>query len=148
MFTRSTIIAAFAVALVAGGSTFAADNKSSHGAIQGTLTGEDGKPLENAEIRALRIDTKKSMAVAKTDAHGVYLFKGLPVGAYSITAWVDGFAVSRANIRTSSQGWAKVDFDLRLNAKSDPGADRLQRDLRWGPGNLNVRDHSKFGAGG
>jgi carboxypeptidase family protein len=148
MFTRSIIIAALAVALVAGGSAFAADNKSSHGAIRGTLTGEDGKPYGGAEIRALRVDAKQSVAIATTDSHGVYLFKGLPVGAYSITAVVDSAAVSRANVKTSDHGWSKVDFDLRLNAKSDPGADRLQRDLRWGPGNLNTRDHSKFGAGG
>ncbi len=146
MFTRSTIIAAvFAVALVVGGSAFAGDNKSSHLAVRGTVIGEDGKPLGDAEIRAMRVDAKKSVAVARTDAHGVYWFKGLPVGAYSITAYLDDFPMSRANVRTSSRGWVKVDFDLRLNAKGADGADRLQRDLRFGEGSLHIKDNARLG---
>jgi hypothetical protein len=38
--------------------------------------------------------------------------------------------MSRANVKTPPKGWAKVDFDLRLNAKGADGTDRMQRDLQ------------------
>jgi len=135
----------FAVELIAGDLTFAADNKSKAGAILGTMTDEKGKPFGGVEIHAKRVDVKGPEAVTLTNSHGHYVFKGLPVGAYSITAYVDGVAISRANVNTRGDGWAKVDFDLRLNAKGGDGADRLQQDLRFGDGNLNVRDNAKFG---
>jgi carboxypeptidase family protein len=98
------------IAVSAAGLSSAADNKC----IQGTVIGFNGKPCEGAEIRALRVEGKMWMVFATTDGHGVYVFKGLPVGAYSLTACVDGFPLSRANIRTQEKGWTKVDFDLRL----------------------------------
>jgi hypothetical protein len=113
MFTRSGIIAVFAVAFIlAGGSAGAADSKS----IQGTLTGVDGKPLGGAEIRAERLDAKVPPAITKTDAQGRYVFKVLPVGAYAVTAYVKSVPKSRAMLKTRSDGWAKVDFDLRMKA--------------------------------
>ena len=126
MFTHSRIIAAFAIALLAGGSILAAEKT----AVQGTLTGEDGKPFGGAEIRAQRLDAKAKMVVARTRPDGRYYFVGLPPGAYVLTAYVDGVAMSQANVRTSSDGWVKVDFDLRLNAKGADGTDRMQRDVR------------------
>ena len=126
MFTHSRIIAAFAIALLAGGSILAAEKT----AVQGTLTGEDGKPFGGAEIRAQRLDAKAKMVLARTRPDGRYYFVGLPPGAYVLTAYVDGVAMSQANVRTSSDGWVKVDFDLRLNAKGADGTDRMQRDVR------------------
>ena|ERR1700736_1693849 len=127
MLARSRIIAALVIALILGaGSIRAADNKS----IQGTLLSEEGKPLKGAEIHAQRVKAKPLVAIAMTDAHGRYWFAGLPVGAYSVTAYIDGVAMSRANVTTSSKGWTKVDFDLRLNAQGADGTDRMQRDVR------------------
>src|SRR6516162_9448197 len=90
-----------------------ADNKS----IEGTVTGTDGKPLSGADVRAERLDAKASPATTKTDAKGHYLFSGLPAGAYTITAFIKGAPQSRASVRTRSNGSAKVDFDLRAQAK-------------------------------
>ena len=115
---------------IATTSTWAGDNKSSQGAIMGVVTGENGKPFGGAEIRAQLVDTKKLTGITLTNSKGHYVLKGLPIGAYSITAYVDGTPVSRANIRTSNHGWANVNFDLRLNAHGADGVDRLQRDLR------------------
>jgi hypothetical protein len=126
MSTRSGIIAVFAAALLAKGSALAADKT----AIQGTVIGENGKAFGGAEIQAERVDVKAKVVLAKTDAHGHYFFVGLPPGAYSVTAYVDGVAMSRANVKTPPKGWAKVDFDLRLNAKGADGTDRMQRDLQ------------------
>src|SRR5437868_3719335 len=112
MLTRSSSIAAALLACgLATGSAWA-DDKS----IQGTLLGNDGKPLADAVIRAERLDTKSPPALTKTDAHGHYTFKALPVGAYAVTALVKTVPKSRALVRTRSDGWAKVDFDLRMRA--------------------------------
>src|SRR4030081_1730107 len=107
-----SILVVFAL-LFTSGSTWA-DNKS----IQGTVTATDGKPLAGADLRAERLDAKAAPALAKTDAKGQYIFKGLPIGAYAIPAIVKSVPKSRASVRTRSDGWAKVDFDLRLTADS------------------------------
>ena len=127
MLARSRIIAALVIALILGGGSIrAADNKS----IQGTLLSEEGKPLQGAEIHAQRVDAKAKVVIARTRPDGRYYFIGLPPGAYSLTAYVDDVAMSRVSIRTRNDGWVKVDFDLRLNAKGADGTDRMQRDVR------------------
>jgi hypothetical protein len=104
------ILVVFALLLTCGSAW--ADNKS----IQGTVTGSDGNPLGGAEVRAERLDAKAAPALTKTDAKGQYVFKGLPAGAYAVTAIVKTVPKSRASVRTRSDGWAKVDFDLRTPA--------------------------------
>src|SRR4029077_19438598 len=86
------------------------------------------KPLGDVEIRAMKVDdTKAPVITALTNSKGLYMFKSLPVGAYSLTAYLDGFAYSRAIIKTRGVVWAKVDFDLRLDAGD--GVDRMQGGL-------------------
>jgi hypothetical protein len=91
-----------------------ADNKS----IQGTVTSTDGKPLAEATVRAERLDAKAAPAFTKTDERGNYAFKNLPAGAYVVIAIVKDVPKSRAMVKTRSDGWAKVDFDLRVRADS------------------------------
>jgi hypothetical protein len=110
--SRSGIIASSVIAFVLGTASTWADNKS----IQGTLLGLDGKPLAGAEIKAERLDAKATPTITKTDGQGRYLFRGLPVGAYALTAYVKSVPKSRGMVRTRSDGWAKVDFDLRTPA--------------------------------
>src|ERR1700751_3284355 len=112
MSARSGMLAAALFAFtLAVNSTFA-DSK----AIQGTLVGKDGKPVTGADIRADRLDQKAPPAMTKTDAQGRYVFKALPVGAYKITAFVKEVPKMHAEVRTRTDGWAKVDFDLRTPA--------------------------------
>ena len=128
MLPHAGIIAALTVALLATGSTLAADNKLL--LIKGKVIGDNGKPQEGAEVRALRVDAKGPEIVAITNTRGEYVLTVLPVGAYSVTAYFNGFARSRAIIKTASKGWAKVDFDLGLDQGRGDGVDRMQRDLR------------------
>ena len=126
MSIRFGINAVFAAALLlVPASASAGDNKS----IQGKLIGEDGKAWAGAEIRAQRTDIKAKPAVTRTDAQGVYVFKGLPAGKYTVTAYVGGFPKSKAKVQTRGKGWARVDFDLRLNDANNQDVDRMQRDL-------------------
>ncbi|HJT82442.1 MAG TPA: carboxypeptidase-like regulatory domain-containing protein, partial [Chthoniobacterales bacterium] len=119
----------------------AADNKSHVGWVKGTLIGEDGKPFKGAIIRAEpkgKTDLKGKAFVTATDSRGQYLFTTMPIGDYSLTAYVDGVAMSRAIIRTSNQGWSNVNFDLRLNANGADGVDRMQRDIRFSSGTTEI----------
>ncbi|MFL6513838.1 MAG: carboxypeptidase-like regulatory domain-containing protein [Chthoniobacterales bacterium] len=113
---RSRVFACWWLALTLGTVAAWADNKS----IQGTLLGLDGNPMADQEIKADRLDAKGTpRAITKTDAQGHYQFKALPVGAYSITAYVKNAAKLRAMVKTRDDGWAKVDFDLRTR-RGDP----------------------------
>jgi len=118
--------------LLVTGSAHAADNKI----IQGTVIGEDGKGVRNAQVRAQRLDTKAKIVVAKTDAQGHYVFATLPGGSYALTAYIYGYPKSRATIRTGGKGWAKVDFDLRLNEPQTEEVDRMQRDIQSSTGSV------------
>jgi hypothetical protein len=131
MFFRplAIIAAIFTVAVVIPGSALSADNKSNQASIAGTVIGPNGKPLGDAEIRAMRVDDpKKVVVITTTNSRGMYMFKGLPAGAYSITAYMDTLAMSRANVKTQGVAYAKVDFDLRLDS-GDP-MDRMQADFK------------------
>jgi len=114
MIPPTQLIAAVALTLVTVGSLLGGDSKQAKPSVGGTVIGENGKPSVDAEIRALRVDVKAPLIVARTDSTGRYAMANLPVGSYSLTACVDGFPLSRANIRTQGRGWTKVDFDLRL----------------------------------
>ena len=104
---------------------WSADHKS----IQGTVIGADGKGYAGAEIHVERVDAKAKPVLATTNDKGVYVLSGLPVGTYQITAYVDSTARSRVKVKTSSAGWTKVDFDLRLNEQRGDGVDHMQTDL-------------------
>lgn len=114
MSARSGIIAAVLFALILAWDSAWADTKS----IQGTVIGTDGKPLADAVIRADRLDAKSKPATTKTDAQGHYVFKALPAGAYRLIASVKSVAKMHAMVKTSSDGWAKVEFDLRKRPNS------------------------------
>lgn len=109
----------------------ATDNKS----IQGILIGADGSGFGGAEIRAERIDAKAAPAIARTDHGGHYVFNGLPVGLYKLTAYVGAIPKSRVTVRTSAGGWVRVNFDLRLNENGSE-VDRMQRDLELRSGTV------------
>ena len=115
MLSRSGIIAAVLLAFILATGSVWADSKS----IQGTVVGIDGKPFAGVEVRADRMDEKAAPATTKTDAQGRYTFKALPAGAYALTAIVKNVPKMHATVRTRADGWAKVDFDLRLKP-NDP----------------------------
>src|ERR1043166_8124247 len=125
--------AALMFVILVAGPVAAGDNKSASnkGAIAGTFTDDDGKRLVGAEIRVQAVGTKLKPVITRTDSQGRYWIKGLPIGDYVVTAYLDGSAAFRAKIRTSDKGYAKVDFDLRLTSQGAEGADRMQRDLRF-----------------
>ena len=142
MFSSKTFIAAAAVGLLAAGTTFATDkdeNKEGKDyltknpkalVIKGKVIGDNGKPLEEAEIHVKPLDRKAADSVVVTDSRGKFIILGLPYGDYSVTAFDDhGFARSRAIIKTDRKGWANVNFDLRLDQGRGDGAETINGHL-------------------
>lgn len=81
--------------------------------IQGEVRGPDGKPISGAEVRIARRDSKESVSSVKTDKKGHYVFNGLAVGAYKLTAWVNKGSTTVDNVKARSDGAVRVDFDIK-----------------------------------
>jgi hypothetical protein len=125
MFPLKETVIAFGIALVnVVPTSFAGDNKAI--LIKGTVIGDNGKPCDGVEIRLLRVDAKGRETRTVTNGRGQYWLYGLPPGAYTVTAYFQGFARSRANIKTAGVGWAKVDFDLRLDKGAGDSVDQMR----------------------
>jgi len=128
---RIAAMMALVMELTAGPLIFGADNKSDkqpNKSVAGTVIGRSGKPLEDVEVRALRMDARQRPIVTMTALDGVYILRGLPPGIYSITASVDGLPLSRAQVQARDKGWIKLDFDLRQEAGDT--ATRYNNDIR------------------
>ena len=130
MLLRARVITLLVATFVVAGSALAGDKHPTHASVAGTVIGPEGKPLGDVEIRAMKLDDKNAPVItATTNSKGLYMFKRLPVGTYSLTAYLDTFAYSRATIKTNGVAWAKVDFDLRLDA-GDRAGDRIETYIR------------------
>ena len=81
--------------------------------IEGVVKGQDGKPVEKAEVQILRTDIKGSYKT-KTDKKGHYLYMGLPMGKYDVSIVVDGKVMdSMKNVSTRPGDPIPVNFDLK-----------------------------------
>ena len=79
------------------------------------MKGQDGKPVEKAEVQITRTDIKGSYKT-KTDKKGHYLYMGLPMGKYTIDVLVDGKKVdSVTNVSTRPGDPIPVNFDLKAS---------------------------------
>lgn len=106
MFFRKFALGAAAAFLFAGLS-FAQTT-----AISGSVKGEDGKGLKDAQIKITRTDIKGNYKV-KTNKKGEYYYGGLPLGNYNVVLEVNGQDVDTVNgIRTTLGEPRVVDFNL------------------------------------
>jgi len=82
-------------------------------ALEGNVTGSDGKPLQGALIRIERTDVKSTFKV-KTDKKGHYIYNGLPLGTYDVVCVVDGKDVDKVGgVHTTTQNIQTADFNLK-----------------------------------
>jgi len=122
----------FALALVIGfsGKALAADAK---GSVEVTVTGMDGKPAANVEVRLLPPQAKKAAAipdtnqivpvaagakvepVAKgtTDDKGVCTLKDVAAGDYTVVAGGKDAGMGRDNVTVKAGETAKVSLTLK-----------------------------------
>jgi hypothetical protein len=122
MCIRHPFIALVLLSLILiGGRVYAGDGL----AIRGFVKSADGKLLSGAEVRAQRLDGKGPVAVATTNAKGEYVFRGLTLAAYKVTAVVNKVPKSVASVNTRANGWVRVDFDLGAKVSKGSGHKRM-----------------------
>jgi tetratricopeptide (TPR) repeat protein len=86
-------------------------------AIQGFVTGEDGKPLAGAVIKLDRTDVTQHFTT-KTDKKGHYFYGGFPYGSvFNVTVEVGGQVKDAANNVKPPGSPQEVDFDLKAVAE-------------------------------
>jgi len=108
---RRSFIANF---LLAGSFAFAPTLSAQTSAIEGNVSGTDGRPLKDAEIR---FDQKgKISAIAtRTDVNGHYT-AALPIGFYKMSV-IERGAVKSALIVKATGANSRIDFDPRPSAQ-------------------------------
>ena len=83
--------------------------------MAGKVTGEDGKPLQNALVHIDRKDIKGAYKV-KSNKKGEYFHAGLPLGTYDVSVEVDGKVIeglTMRNVKTRlGDEPSTVNFDL------------------------------------
>jgi tetratricopeptide (TPR) repeat protein len=99
---------------------FAVAGLAQTAAIEGNVTGPDGKPLQGAMIKIERQDVKGNYNV-KTDKKGHYFYGGLPLGQFKVSVVIDG---QERDFVTGVRGRpgesAQVNFDLAKSAGAAP----------------------------
>ena len=84
--------------------------------LEGTIKGEDGKPLQGVVVHVVRTDIKGKYDL-KTDKKGHYGHYGLPLGTFNVTVEIDGKAVDSINgVRTHLGDPLVQNFDLKKSA--------------------------------
>ncbi len=92
-------------------------------AVEGTVTGTDGKGVQGAMVHLERKDMKGSYKV-KTDKKGHYYYGGLPIGTFRISVEISGKeADAMDNVRTKLGDPIEVPFDLKAASARAGGAE-------------------------
>lgn len=108
--------------ILAGSFVFSATILAQTSSIEGNITGKDGRPLNDAEIRFEQKD-RASVVISRTDANGRYT-AALPRGVYKMSLAEHGTV--RASITVKATGAnSRIDFDLR------PSAEKKIRHYVW-----------------
>jgi Carboxypeptidase regulatory-like domain len=100
--------------VLAGSFALSATILAQTSSIEGSVTGTDGRPLKDAEIR-FEQKGRASPIVSRSDANGHYT-AALPRGFYKMSLAERGAV--KASIAVKSTGFnSRIDFDLRPSAE-------------------------------
>ncbi|MGH9333157.1 MAG: TonB-dependent receptor domain-containing protein, partial [Vicinamibacteria bacterium] len=111
---RKPFLAALALVLpfAIAGSTFA---QISTGGIRGIVTDETGAVLVGVTVEAESPARIGGAAVAVTNGQGLYQYRGLPIGIYTVTFSLQGFAtLKRENVRVEVGRTVQLDQSMSL----------------------------------
>src|SRR5436190_16199152 len=101
------------VSLLTGAAAFS-QSAAMNGQIEGTVSDPTGAVVAKVKVEAVNNQTGYKRSV-ETDASGVYRFALLPLGTYTISAEVTGFAPDkRTDISVNAGSTRTVDFQLSL----------------------------------
>src|ERR1044072_434112 len=96
-----------------------AQGQAINGAIEGTVTDESGAVLPGVTVTVTNVDTGETRSVVTND-RGVYRAPLLPLGAYRISAELQGFKkYDEAGISLSAGQVAGVDIKLTVGALTE-----------------------------
>ncbi|HEU4391509.1 MAG TPA: TonB-dependent receptor, partial [Blastocatellia bacterium] len=127
---RAALLAILSLVLAAPLSVLAsAQSEAGSAAIEGTVTGADGKPVAGATVTARNVDTGYSRSLV-TDRNGHYNAQVMPVGSYLITARAEQLAATAEGIELTVGTRKSVNLSLRQSqgtegpvvVSADPGS--------------------------
>jgi hypothetical protein len=100
--------------LLAVSLVFCAPLLAQSSSVEGNVTGTDGGPLRDAEVRFEKKERAVSPIITRTDTNGHYT-AALPRGVYKMSLAERG--AIKASITVKSTGFnSRIDFDLRPSA--------------------------------
>jgi hypothetical protein len=101
--------------LLAGSLVFSGTLSAQTSSIEGNVTGPDGRPVKDAEIRFEKKGRQTAPIISRTDANGHYT-AALQRGLYKMSLAAGG--VVKASITVKATGFnSRIDFDLRPSAE-------------------------------
>jgi hypothetical protein len=121
--TRWSLIASL---LVAGSFAFLATLAAQTSSIEGNVTGADGRPPKDAEIRFEQKSRQISPIISRTDVNGHYM-AALPRGLYKMSLMEHGTVKASIAVKATGAN-SRIDFDLR------PSAEKKIRHYVWAGG--------------
>jgi hypothetical protein len=105
----------FIAQLLLGLFIFSATVSAQTSSVEGNVTGTDGRPLKDAEIRFEQKARQPSPIISRTDANGHYTAT-LRRGVYKMSLAERGAV--KASITVKATGFnSRIDFDLRPSAE-------------------------------
>jgi len=86
--------------------------------ISGTVSDASGAPLPGVTVTATN-EESGAQSPAVTDEHGFYRILNLPIGTYTITATLEGFATAiHPNVRLLLGSTPVINFTLQRSSGS------------------------------
>jgi hypothetical protein len=105
----------FIVQLLSDSVVLSATLSAQTSSIEGNVTGADGRPLKDAEIRFEQKVRQISPIVSRTDPNGHYT-AALPRGLYKMSLAAAGAVKASITVKATGLN-SRIDFDLRLSAE-------------------------------
>ena len=109
--------------VLAGSFAFSATILAQTSSIEGNVTGTDGRPLKDAEIRFEHKGGQVSPVISHTDINGHYT-AALPRGLYKMDLTAPGTPKTSITVKATGAN-SRIDFDLR------PSAEKKIRHYVW-----------------
>ena len=109
--------------VLAGSLAFSATILAQTSSIEGNVTGTDGRPVKDAEIRFEHKGGQVSPVISHTDINGHYT-AALPRGLYKMNLTAPGTAKTSITVKATGAN-SRIDFDLR------PSAEKKIRHYVW-----------------
>jgi hypothetical protein len=120
-------ICLFVAALLLSGTLAAA--QTFRGGIQGTVTDQTDAALPGVVVTATNVGTGLSRSV-QTDATGTYFFSELPLGEYTVSASLQGFATQTTKgVQVESSASQRVNLQLKPGGLQETVEVTVQRPL-------------------